>query len=329
MPTIPLEEDDYVAGSGALAGERIFKNADPATTFQEESANTLWHGLRNLVKQEEVSGDLTAADYATDLAAGFPNLAKAIRRAAKRFQSDGVETVQMSSPGYTHSLSREVFAYIIADDVNGPYDGGAFYPDTSVPAENDRRIILIINGTDSKKIAGDSSTQQGITLFPGEACAFFATSIAGPATLWIPIGRPLDYGAFGHKTLLCKLYNGANGTEASAAFALAYEWVPNRRTVTIHIPSVGLTVTTGGQNYLTIAQSDASQFPTGLRAYYLGADSARWYLKGTIDSADADFGLIFNESHGGQIEIYRTDGAVFSGGEVVTLESIELMYLCK
>lgn len=185
MPTHPIEGEDYGAGSGALAGERIHKDAAPATAFRQYQANALWHGLRTLVKQVQVSGDLTAASGSADQSEGYVRLAKAIRRASNGFQQDEVDLVTIAN-AVTNSflIPPDKFVFLMEEGGGGPYPNAAAVPDGAVAHQY--RVILVINNTTSTKLVGSTGTVT--SLRAGESCFFYGAPASG-ATAWTPIGR--------------------------------------------------------------------------------------------------------------------------------------------
>lgn len=184
MPTHLIEGGDYGSGSGALAGERIHKDAAPATEFRQYQANALWHGLRTLVKQEQISGDLTAASGSADQTEGYVRLAKAIRRAARRATSENIIDVEMGSAGYTLVPSVDGFVYNLTEDT--PHGINSLVNiDTDVDFIG--RTILIFNLSTQPKLIGDFLSGERARLSPGEACLFHAAGTG--LAKWTPIGK--------------------------------------------------------------------------------------------------------------------------------------------
>lgn len=184
MPTHQIEGEDYGAGSGALSGERIHKDAVPATAFRQYQANALWHGLRTLVKQVQLSGDLTAGSGATDQSEGYIRLAKAIRRAANGYlQENEALVVVDDAVSNSFEVPPDQFAFLL-EESGGPYPFAAVEPATDV--EHRYRAILVINNTASPKTVGTPGTV--VTLQSGESCFFYGMPASG-STAWMPIGK--------------------------------------------------------------------------------------------------------------------------------------------
>lgn len=329
MPTNILEETDYAAGAGALSGERVFKNADPATTFREQSGNSIWHNLRTLIREMQVSGDLTQVSYAADLAAGFPNISKAIRRAARRLRAAESVTVLATNAGSTFTLTSDVFAYFLNNDGGGPYgDGSAMYPDTTNPGMNNYRLILVLNASGEEKLVGDSSSGKVVKLRDKESCYFYGIPNGG-ATYWIAVGKGL-FTPISTGTIPVKIFNTANGAQASSAQDLVYRHDTEKKLVTVSIPGMGLTMTTGGGYGVNLLQSDGSLMPVGVRALFSDTNSRFYPAKGLLNGATTmQLGLTFPTSEGGAMQINRMDGVAFSGGDGFTLYGSEFTFFCR
>lgn len=327
---MPVHELD-AADTRTVGGFKAFKNTDPATPWQETDANSVWRGLMSLVRQESISADLIVANGAADEAAGWVNLAKAFRRAANH---PILATLTMTSDGQTFDVPVDSFAFNIVES-GGPFPGGALYPDTATPARNNRRTILIINGSASPKAIGDSAFQQMVTLQPGEACQFTGQDDGSGGTIWMPVGKDLDHSAFGIHSYSVKLYNYAAHAETSATFQMSYIRHSNNRLVTVDSQLTTITMTTGGTGSIILADTPFGALSHGtlpdvlsLNPDFLPASTQNpiFLVAGQIGSTWTTFALQFDAN---QILITRTDGANYAGGEVVTLFPFCITYYAK
>ncbi len=329
MPTHVLEGIDYGSGSGALSGERIFKDGDPATEVIAVDANALWHGLRTLVKQEQISGDLTAADGATDQTEGYIRLAKALRRASRRVQSAEVTTLVMDSAGYTFTPTKDGFVYLITEDGGGPYLDGAVYPLTSVPTTHNGRYILVINTSTTQKVVGDSGSQQAATLRKNEACLFFGLAVSGPATKWVPVGLPLDVAAFSYPTVSVKYYDDGDHSVVSSAVSMRPVFHgPGGRVVTINIPYASVTMGTTSTGITLAPAAGFADMPDTYVAFD-GQDgssviSPQFLVLGDIGGTFQVFRAVWQ---GNNLIIRKLDGTAFGAAAVVGIYALSLTYL--
>ena len=248
MPTYPIEESDYAAGSGALSGERVFKNTVPATTVREQTENGIWHGLRTLVRQFQISGDLTAANYAAELTAGFANLSKAVRRAARRFLADNIGTVTCTTSNTLLTPAADIACYHLIDAVS-PIGAGAYVHFSGTYADTKNRLVLIVNMTDSFKVVGNSYYQKYIRLEPRESCWFYGLDESGSGTvIWQAIGRQFEDPIY--QTFSAEV-TGPGGT--SGAGTVKYRKAGNR--ITLILPTMTFSCSGGGNVYLQAAGS--------------------------------------------------------------------------
>lgn len=257
MPTNPLEELDYKAGAGALSGERVFGNTVPATSTREQTFNTLWHGLRNLVKQEQISGDLTAADYATELTAGFVNMAKAIRRSARRLQASNIQTTTVNATPLTVTIPPDIFGVMLIDASPTPLAGESrIHPLSTANAQNKGRFIFVLNQTTAFRLVGHASSGRYARLAPGEGCWLYGVDDTGSGnTFWTPIGD-LDDAPNAYHTFNAQWYNNADHAQKTDSFDMNYmRHGPGRRLMTINYPTSGVILTTAA-NVMLLASSD-------------------------------------------------------------------------
>ncbi len=343
MPTHQIEGEDYAAGSGALAGERVHKDAVPATAWRQYQANALWHGLRGIVKDEQVSGDLTAASGSADQAAGYVLLGKALRRMARRFKSAEVQSVVATSAGYTFTPAPDKFVYMIDNDGSGPYgDGSAIYPDTTDPTSNDYRFILCINISADAKVIGDSASGKMARLLPGESCFFYGMPDSG-STLWVPVGMPLDDSAAGYQGFDVRLYDGGASATHSDPFKAAYvKHGPGRNLVTINFGESRVTTTTSasavqiansvfGSGYFPPDLVPIGIGPTENSVGSFGTNGPVTIVSGSIDGVQAMFAVYFT-SGGADIDTttllaFPLGGASLGVGKAVILSSFSMTHL--
>lgn len=184
MPNFPLEETDRKAGSGALAGEFVFGNTVPATTFREQSANAVWHGLRGLIKQMDNAGDLMDANYAAALADGFSKIGKALIRAGRRAGPNDFLDIS-SSTGIASPFSfdppMDEHSFLVTGN-NG--DALVLSNDT----KHAYRLILLTNtsSVSSFYIMYGSGAVRSVVLPPSSSiCMFLAPG--SPSAFWIPV----------------------------------------------------------------------------------------------------------------------------------------------
>lgn len=240
MPSHQMEGEDYKAGSGALTGERIFGDADPATALRQYQANALWHGLRTFLKAEEAAGDLTAASGAADQAEGYIRLAKAIRRAIRRFQPSNIANLILTTTNTVFTPSQDVFCYHLTDTTPTPVAADS-YVHPSIGSDQKNRLILIVNMTGSFKVVGNSYYQKYVRLAPRESCWFYGLDESGSGTvIWQAVGRPFD--DVGFQTFSALLQDSAN-TGNSVGMNILYRVV--NRIVTLCIPPTTLTFGSG------------------------------------------------------------------------------------
>lgn len=244
MPTHPIEGSDYKAGSGALAGERVYGNADPATAFSEYEANALYHGLRNVVKAEQISGDLTAASGAADQAEGFVRLGKALRRAARRLQSGNLQQITVNASPLTFSVPPDVVGFMLVDASPTPLAAESLvHPDPASNGQNKNRFIFVLNQTTAFRLVGHGFSGRYMRLPPGEGCWLYGVDDTGSNnTFWTPIGE-LDDAPNGYHTFNAKWYSNFSTPEATAAFDMFYmRHGPGRRLITINYPTSQFTL---------------------------------------------------------------------------------------
>lgn len=325
MPTHPMTGPDYsIPGSGALSGERIAKDSAPATAFEQYAMNAIWHGLRFVVKEMQISGDLTAASGSADQTEGFFRLSMALRRMARRYKSGEVVTKLMTSPGYTAVLTSDVYVYTIGEDGGGPYgDDSAFYPDTTNPTMNNYRLILIVNGTAQSKLVGDSASQKYARLMAGESCFFYGIPNSG-ATLWKPIGKDIVVAHDG--TVSIKLFGGTSA--ASSAVTLEWFHHAENKLVTVSIPAMQVTLD-ASDALLTIFQAAGTSLPVEIRAKWSDTTPRIFLVLGDIGGTPTIFRLTFGGASGTVMQIEKQDGSSMSNGSAVTLYGFEITYLLK
>ncbi len=320
MPTELLDETDYGPGSGPLAGDRVFKNGDPATTAREQSQNPLWHGLRNIVKAFQVSGDLTVT-YATDLADGFPYLGKAIARMARRFRSTEIGSVALDAPSVTFTVDPSKFIYVITEaPTYGPYPDGGIYPTPANPTANNGRTILMVNASDYPKLVGHEASGKLAQLQPGESCHLYGQDLGGE-TVWIPIGRDITQ----EESVSIRSYDGgASGTMSSAVTMTAIPHGPAKRLLTIYVPATSVTMTTGATG-IDIAPATYGNFEEKFLSVKgnLISDSPVTIVFGQIDSVRTLFLCAFLDS---KLRLYKLDGSALGIGSVVSIGGFSFTY---
>jgi hypothetical protein len=188
MPSHQIEGGDYAAGSGNLSGERIHKDAAPATEFRQYQANALWHGLRKLIKDFQVSGDLTAASGSADQTEGYVRLAKAVMRSARRMLSANITNVTVSDFTTILTPTQDVFCYHLIDAVSPQPVNSIIEVFDNDFANQKNRLILIVNKTGEYRLVGTGAFQRYVRLAPMESCWFYAME-NGSDTAWMGIGR--------------------------------------------------------------------------------------------------------------------------------------------
>ena len=327
MPSNLLDESDYSAGSGPLSGDRVFKNADPATTAREQTFNTLWHNLRTFLKGFQISGDLTAANYAADLAAGFPNLAKAIMRAGRRMLSANIANVTVSEFTLVLTPTQDVFCYHLVDPA-GPTPA---QPTDSiiVPVDTDNtnqkgRLILIVNKTADYRLVGCATYQRYVRLAPLESCWFYAMD-DGAYTAWMGIGRQfLNLESPEYFSVRC--YDGGASGTMSDAVDMSWSVYGHRdRVMTINVPTTSVTMTTTASG-VVIAPDGYVDFDDFYLPIGGGAEgpSPLPLVYGLIDS---DRQMFVGSFLGGKLTFYPVSGIAPGIGAVVTISAFSFTYI--
>lgn len=185
MPSHVVEGSHSVAGSGALAGEQIYADSAPATDLIAVDMNAVWHGLRTLIRQEQVSGDLTAGSGATDLSEGFIRLTKAIRRAAARRLANNIIDISSStgiaSP-FAFNPNLDESAFTISGD-----NGDAVVLDGD--PKHDCRLITLTNKSSSSSfyVMYGSGNILSMVLPPSASICMYRAP-GSPSSIWMPVG---------------------------------------------------------------------------------------------------------------------------------------------
>lgn len=184
MPNYPLEETNSGAGSGPLSGEGVFKNTTPPTTFREQTANGLFHGIRGLIKLVDNAGDLMDSNYAAALASGFSKISKAFFRVGRRAGPNNIVDISTStgiaSP-FSFDPPMDEHAFSVSGD-----NGDAIILNND--AKHSYRLILLTNSssTNSYFIMYGSGGAQSLVLPPlSSVCMYLAPG--SPSAIWIPV----------------------------------------------------------------------------------------------------------------------------------------------
>jgi hypothetical protein len=323
MPTHLIEGEDYKAGSGALSGERIFGDADPATAFRQYEANALYHGLRDIVKAFQISGDLTAASGATDQTEGYVKLGKALARMARRFRAAEIGSVALDAVSATFSVDPSKFVYIITEaPTYGPYVDGKIYPDPTSPAANNGRVILMINASDYSKMVGHNASGKLAQLQPGESCFLYGQDLGG-VTTWIPIGKDVSQ----ERTVSVKAYDsGATGTTSSAVDMIVIPHSSQRRIQTINIPQMTITMASAGIVEIApaAAYADFGDDILSIGGNTVSNDAPVFPIMGTVNSTNA---LFYARFVNGTLLVQRVTGGNFSIADVVVVPAFSMTYV--
>jgi len=322
MPTIPIEETDYGAGSGALSGERVFKNTVPATTAREQTFNTLWHNLRKIITEMGVSNDLSVANYATDLAAGFPNLSKAIRRLARRSRSAEVQTILATSGDHLFTLTSDKHIYLIDNDGSGPYgEGSVIYINHANPTQDSYRTILVQNVSGEAKLVVDAINSSATAwLEDQESCLFVGLVDSGSGNLyWSPLGRELHTYPIAYDV---KLYDAGAHATMSSTFQLNYiAHGPGKKLVTLDFSGATITMSSGSG---TIEVAPAAGFGAlssdvvpvhGTEASPFSSPFILIYAEGSVSGMQV-LRVVYRNSN---MHIQKLLGSSFAVGEVVAI----------
>ena len=233
MPSHQMEGGDYAAGSGALSGERIHKDAAPATEWRQYQANAVWHGLRKIIRDFQIAGDLTAASGSADQTEGYVRLGKALARMPRRVLPANITQVTVSEFSQTLTPTQDVFIYHLVDAVSPQPENSLILPIQTDNANQKGRFILILNKTAKYRLVGDSGYQRYVRLAPMESCWFYAMD-DGDFTAWMAIGRQFyNLESEGEIDVVIN----ADGSTPSAVFPIKFISHPDVKLITILVRS--------------------------------------------------------------------------------------------
>lgn len=330
MPSHQMEGEDYKAGAGALSGERIFGDADPATALRQYQANALWHGLRTLLKGEETTtNELTAASGAADQTEGYIRLAKAIRRSARRFQASNILSVTLSNGGNTiFTPGQDAFCFHLVDPTPTPAGVDSYvHPIPSSNNTQKNRLILIVNMTDSFKMVGNSYYQKYVRLAPRESCWFYGLDESGSGTtIWQAIGRPFDELGF---SSWAALFRDSANTGNSVGMDMKYRVV--NQVVTMYIPQAHLVLGSGPGVRMDIVPNGGS-VPTFLKPYPAVAGQVQqppivMVINGTTPIAAGTTSLESTLTPSRWMGIGKPTGGVWVNGDDIQIAAQCITYL--